>query len=320
MDQRICSFCNKPFRCLGKQLGRCPERQDQPYHQYLSQIKESSLTQHQPNPLKKCPHCGVSFKQLDVHLRWNAACRDPLADKSSLDAQLQQSQHRELFSDAKLAQQQSAQNQHVQHTDIFYQNVQYTSKGNQSSSDQPHLKPALKLSPSNAIDDCANFDLSQKAVLLVEKTYDYFAQRFGTINCRLHRFRRRQRRFNRAMAQLRDQKNEVRRKYRAALRDNQPKETIVNWLVLTIAWLGSITESGDRKNHSTCSPECRKIETIVQRIFGSLRVSCWMMTPTLGRLHLSLKQKPLPFSGTPTPVNANNHFRHQAGWHLVVTN
>ena len=65
---------------------------------------------------------------------------------------------------------------------------------------------------------------------------------------------------NRAMAQLRDQKNEVRRKYRAALRNNQPKETIVNWLVLTIAWLGSITESGDRKNHSTCSPECRKIE------------------------------------------------------------
>ena len=185
MDQRICPFCNKPFRCLGKHLGRCPERQDQPYHQYLSQKSgKLSLTQHQPNPLKKCPHCGVSLKRLDVHLRWNAACRDPLADKSSLDPQLQQSQHRELSSGAKLAQQQPAQ-----HSDIYHQNVQHITKGNQSHSDppyHPHLKPALKLPPSNAIDDWANADhyirvhvvplvvatndLSQKAVLLVEKT------------------------------------------------------------------------------------------------------------------------------------------------------
>ena len=139
----------------------------------------------------------MPFKRLDVHLCWNAACRDPLADKSSLDPQLQQSQHRELSSDAKLA-----------HNNQLRTNIQYAthrylpskcphvSKGNPSH--QPHLIPAWKLSPSNAIDEWANADhyirvhvvplvvatndLAQKAVLLVEKTYDYFAQHFGTIN------------------------------------------------------------------------------------------------------------------------------------------
>ena len=61
---------------------------------------------HQPNPLKKCPTCESAFKWLNVHFRQNAACRDPLDDKSSLHPQLQQSQHRELSRDAKAAQQQ----------------------------------------------------------------------------------------------------------------------------------------------------------------------------------------------------------------------
>ena len=154
---------------------------------------------------------------------------------------MHKSQHSELSSDAKFAQQQPAQ-----HSDIFHQNVQHISKGNQSHSDppyHPHLKPALKLPLCNAIDDWANADhyirvhvvplvvatndLSQKAILLVEKTYDYFAQRFGTINRSQHRSRRRLGRFTRAMTRVRDQKNEVRKKYRAALRSNQPKETIV---------------------------------------------------------------------------------------------
>ena len=156
MDQKLCPFCIKSFRCLGSHLAHCPARHNQPYHQYLAQnTGKASLTQNEPNPLKKYPTCGSSFKRLDVHFRWNAAFRDPLADKLSLDHQFQQPQHRELSSDAKPAQQQQStlqqsteMNQHVQHTRNFHQCIHYTFESSVPQGDSPHhpqLKPALKL-------------------------------------------------------------------------------------------------------------------------------------------------------------------------------
>jgi hypothetical protein len=76
---------------LGKHLAHCPARQNQPYQQKSG---KPSLTKEGKILLKKCPSCKNSFKRLDIHLCWNAACRDPLADNSSLDHQLQQPQHR----------------------------------------------------------------------------------------------------------------------------------------------------------------------------------------------------------------------------------
>ena len=133
-DQKPCPFCAKAFRCLGKHLAHCPARQNQPYQQYLAQKSDKqSLTKEEKILLKKCPSCKQSFKRLDVHLLWNAACRDPLADKSSVDHQLQQPQHSELSSDARSTQ--PAQQQPI--VPPYH----------------PKLKPPLKIPPTNAIDD-----------------------------------------------------------------------------------------------------------------------------------------------------------------------
>ena len=139
-------------------------------------------------------------------------------------------------------------NQHVQHTRNFNQRIHHTFESSAPQGDPPHhpqLKSALKLPPSNAIDDwakadhyirvqvvvlvLAEADLSQKAILLVERINDYFTHHFGAFNHRQHRTRCRQGKFNRAMNKVRGHKNEMRRKYRAALRCSQPSamETII---------------------------------------------------------------------------------------------
>ena len=83
----------------------------------------------------------------------------------------------------------------------------------------------------------AESDLSQKVLLLVEGIYYYFAQHFGSVNRRQHRNRGRQGKINNIK---REQKNEMRKKYRAARRSNQPKVTIIQLaIVLTITWLES---------------------------------------------------------------------------------
>ena len=103
-----------------------------------------------------------------MHFQWNAACRDPLADKSSLDLQLQQPQHRELSRDAKAAQQPkptlAVAINHDEPTSAAHKKFSSIHPSFESSVlqiDPPHPqlnKPALKLHPSNAIDDCAKAD------------------------------------------------------------------------------------------------------------------------------------------------------------------
>ena len=98
MDGRNCPFCSKAFRCLGKHLQHCPQRNGKPYQPYLAN-KQGKKTRTNSDLLTPCPVCEKNFKHLDVHLRWNSQCRDPLsADKSSLVVKLQQ-KHSELLVD-----------------------------------------------------------------------------------------------------------------------------------------------------------------------------------------------------------------------------
>ena len=198
----------------------------------------------------------------------------------------------------------------------------FESRVPQISPPHPQLKPALKLPPSNAIDDwaqadhyigvqivplvVAETDLSQKALLLVEGIYGYFAQHFGIVNHRQHRSRRRQGKFNRAMNKMREEKNEMRRKYRAALRSNQPKETVIQ---LASAYHRLVREH----NRIRRQKESHDLQSRMQKdrrqcaiTSGNLLLSCSMMIAILGHLHLSPKQKPPPFSQKHTPVNTNN--------------
>lgn len=94
-----------------------------------------------------------------------AACRDTLADVSSLDPQPQQSQHRELSRNAKPAQQQppilAATINHDELICTIHQKFQPMHPSFEGSVLQvPHPQPklALKLAPSNAIDDWAKTD------------------------------------------------------------------------------------------------------------------------------------------------------------------
>ena len=168
MDQKVCPFCSQSFRCLGRHLAIVLIDTISPTMAQKS--GKSSLTHHYPNPLKKCSTCGSAFKWLDVHFCWNAACRDLLVDKSYLNPQLPQPQHRQLSRDAKPAQQQqptlAATIYHDEPTCTTHQKFPIMHPSFESSVPQinpphPQLKPALKLLPSNAIDDWAKTSCSR---------------------------------------------------------------------------------------------------------------------------------------------------------------
>ena len=71
----------------------------------------------------------------------------------------------------------------------------------------------------------AECDLSRKAILFSDSIYTYFASEFGTVSHGYRRRRKRQKLQN-DMEKMRQQKNQMRREYRAAIRTNQPKEVI----------------------------------------------------------------------------------------------
>lgn len=94
------------------------------------------------------------------------------------------------------------------------------------------------------------------------------------------------------MNKVREQKNEMRRKYRAALRSSQPKETIIQLASAYHRLVRGHNRIRRQKESHDLQSRMRKTEGSVQITSGNLLVSCWTMIAIMGHLHLSWKQKP----------------------------
>lgn len=185
--------------------------------------------------MRSCSVCGRLFKRLDVHLRWSKRCRDPLECPPLADKSLSE-EHLPLFS---------------QHSEISVnvtspQPVSPTSFIPSLSSCHTTIntKPPLALPKPSDLESWYEVDkhleqvvlplvvnepdLNKKVDLFSTLTYSYFESHHGTHNPTQYQARSsRKRKHQRLLKSIRNEKNEVRRAYRSAIRSEQPRNVIV---------------------------------------------------------------------------------------------
>ena len=233
MEGKVCTFCSNCFRCLGKHLKSCSQRNGRPYDEFLAS-RRGKTVRNSTDLMRTCSVCGKCFKRLDVHLRWNKECRDPFtfqsrADKSFSGDNPQLHQHSEIsvnvtpFSPATATNSPSS-------TPIHHNNT-------------TTIKPPLKLPNPSDLEEWTKADeyirtcilpavinesdVNTKADLFASLVYGYFETQYGTGAEYHDRTCKRKRKHQRQLKSIRQQKNEIRRAYRSALRSNQPRNIIL---------------------------------------------------------------------------------------------
>ena len=241
MEGRICPFCSKSFRCLGKHLKSCSQRNGRPYEEFLTS-RRGKIVRNSSEQMRTCSVCGKHFKRLDVHLRWNRDCRDPLTCSSRADIsfseefpQLQQHSGTSVNVTPPLPSPSSPSDSPLPST---------SSTKNSSCYTKSTIKHPLKLPKPLDIDAWVKADehiqkfilpavmnepdVSIKADVFASLMYQYFESEYGTFNsvnseCN----NKKKRKHQRNLKYIRQQKNETRRAYRSALRSNQPRDVIL---------------------------------------------------------------------------------------------
>ena len=227
--------------------------------------KERKLERSSNNSfVTSCPICHKNFRRLDVHLRWNPQCRDPVsADKSSPVRKLQQNQHSELLADVTqtidkthpsiipTSESPSHQNisfptQQQPHTPspsppTCIQSPTYPTPAHHTVDSTIPSKAPLRVpqtSDAEAWSLCEDFiqsfllphvmrerQIEEKVKVFSDGLYTFLGSNFGYIH-RVRKATKRVRGHERKLKQLRADKNTVRRKFREAVRNCEPKSII----------------------------------------------------------------------------------------------
>lgn len=204
---------------MGNHLPHCPNRKGQSYTEYLATKKPKAMKQ-------KCHKCGKMFKRLDTHLKNSASCKDT----GDMISQYRHNKHSGLSDIAR-------------YPDPSPATIETAPSSNNQPKDTspPTFKPALIYPTTNnewknadcslkltVVPDVLNErSLETKCSILVEGIYKYFSSFHGTLNTSKGKKRKATHTpHNRSLKHYRSQKNEVRRDFRSAKKQNFPQEKV----------------------------------------------------------------------------------------------
>ena len=205
-----CPFCSQTFKSLGHHLPRCKARNGQGYKHLL---RSSSGSQ-------PCPSCKKVFKRLDLHLRASYSCgmssSQERVDKSVPDNVLQPQTHSESSAAAKHKRKLSSPSR--------------VSTNVLNPLQLPDIKDSGSWAEVNTtirenlgIDYLLFEDPDELHDTLVSRMYSVLLEKLGDRPLARHH---RHRRHDRQLRKFRDLKNEARRAFRTAKRNNEPASVI----------------------------------------------------------------------------------------------
>ena len=207
VSSECCPFCSQSFKSLGHHLPRCKARNGQ---DYSSILRSSSNNQF-------CPSCKKEFKRLDLHLRTSGLCMLPSSqgsvDQSVSDNALQLQTHSESSAPAKhnppLPTRSATIRDPLQLPDIKDSTCWSEVNASLTQELSSHL---LSMEDPDELHDS-----------LVSKLYSVLHREFGSRSLSHHH---KKKRHDRQFRRFRLLKNDARRAFRSAKRNNEPASVI----------------------------------------------------------------------------------------------